>query len=429
MIENTVKDYPFPIEQNFSIDYLQKNYWKCIYTSYEERYHYWIILPNYVKPVKLEPININSVGLINIGQYIQVENNSYIEVWVAYEHCSYEMNVMDWLLKKLYITGEKIINYKEFEDYSGKYLDVLTYKKWNGEEEIISRFKVLKDYDKVIAGANYFCIKVSCQEKNYQNLAFDIYTIANNWNLLHKTNWSIAENLVPFRYEMTETINFYVPVSWKIFILDSDVDYVKRFIFSHDENEKNIGVINAYFYANIDMTLDLVLNKSLDRLNNSEVINIDLEKLIIDKKNKNPFISNFWHAQGELEYPRDNLKACIIIYIIKTEKGWYYFESVGSKPNLENYNWEINKRCIELIINSFNNLNFKLRKSDSFSKDIKVKENSYKIYKGKKYTEQEWEKFEQEQFEHYARKNNILLEDEKPKKEGRFFLDEKEGDY
>lgn len=81
-----------------------------------------------------------------------------------------------------------------------------------------------------------------------------------------------------------------------------------------------------------------------------------------------------------------------------------------------------------------NNASAKSKVNDSIKKtDISPNSESqtliFKTYKGKKYTKQEWEKFEQEQFEHYARKNNILLEDEKPKKEGRFFLDEKEGDY
>ncbi|WP_164875628.1 hypothetical protein [Apibacter sp. HY039] len=45
------------------------------------------------------------------------------------------------------------------------------------------------------------------------------------------------------------------------------------------------------------------------------------------------------------------------------------------------------------------------------------------------YTKEEWEKFEQEQFKLYAQKNKLPLEEEKPKKGGRFFLDEKESDF
>lgn len=54
----------------------------------------------------------------------------------------------------------------------------------------------------------------------------------------------------------------------------------------------------------------------------------------------------------------------------------------------------------------------------------------YKTYKGKKYTKEEWEKLEQKLFETYAQKNNLRtaidIEKEKRKKEGGFFLGEKE---
>ncbi|TWP29929.1 hypothetical protein ETU09_02810 [Apibacter muscae] len=58
----------------------------------------------------------------------------------------------------------------------------------------------------------------------------------------------------------------------------------------------------------------------------------------------------------------------------------------------------------------------------------------YKIYRGKKYSQEEWEDFEAKQFKIYAEKNNIRMDpkEEKPKKKavpGKFFIDEKESDY
>lgn len=63
------------------------------------------------------------------------------------------------------------------------------------------------------------------------------------------------------------------------------------------------------------------------------------------------------------------------------------------------------------------------------SEQYDIKYGVYKTHKGKSYTKEEWEDFEQEQFKEYARKNNIPLGEEKPKKGGRFFLDEKESDF
>ncbi len=50
--------------------------------------------------------------------------------------------------------------------------------------------------------------------------------------------------------------------------------------------------------------------------------------------------------------------------------------------------------------------------------------NIYKMYKGRKYTKEEWVKKEQELWEEYAQKNNLKIEKDN-NKSGKFFLDEK----
>lgn len=55
------------------------------------------------------------------------------------------------------------------------------------------------------------------------------------------------------------------------------------------------------------------------------------------------------------------------------------------------------------------------------------KEGVYKTYKGKNYTQEEWETFVEKDIQQYAKKHNIKLEDSDPeKKGGKFFLGEKE---
>lgn len=47
------KSFHFPIEQRLDDLFLKENFWKCLYTSAEEQLHYWIILPNSLKPTSL----------------------------------------------------------------------------------------------------------------------------------------------------------------------------------------------------------------------------------------------------------------------------------------------------------------------------------------------------------------------------------------
>ena len=67
-----------------------------------QQLHYWLLLPNDVKPVNLVETTIEGLSMYCIGEYASVdEDKSRMEVAVCYEHCKYEMNAADWLVKKL----------------------------------------------------------------------------------------------------------------------------------------------------------------------------------------------------------------------------------------------------------------------------------------------------------------------------------------
>jgi len=354
--------YSFPIRSVLEDDYLVSNFWKCLYTSAEESLQYWVILPNHVKPTKVTPIEISNVNLVNIGQYISIDDSPYLEIEVVTEYCEYEINASDWLWKKLAIIGEAVLDFREITGEStGKYLDVLTIKKTPGGEEIISRFTTIKDHDKNKNGANLFCIKATCFSKDYENLAGNIFHIVTNWDLIYKSDWQMAENILPFEYDFTEAIRFYIPVSWEIKYETKNTNTFSRFVFAHPIGSFNRGVINAFFYS-IKETVNVatIYEKSFNRMSKLTTDLTELTKIRSD----NPAIKELWTLNGTIEYKSENYAACLFIYIIKTLNGWYYFESVGPKPNLQNYYFEINIRCIEIILQSFNNLNLDTVKED-----------------------------------------------------------------
>lgn len=46
---------------------IREKFWKCLYTSGEkEMFHYWLLLPQNVKPAELKPVTFQEVGLTNI---------------------------------------------------------------------------------------------------------------------------------------------------------------------------------------------------------------------------------------------------------------------------------------------------------------------------------------------------------------------------
>lgn len=359
----TQPSYSFPIEQKLQPEFLTQNFWKCHYTSAKDQLHYWILLPNNIKPTKLTPVVIQAVNLTNIGQYNSIDDAAYLEVEVVTEHTEYDINAADWLLKKIAIIGEAVVDFREIEGKStGKYLDVLTIKKTAGGEDIISRFTVLKDHDQLKGGANLFCVKASCRAEDYEQLADKILQTVTNWDLINKSDWQMAESLTPFQCEAAEPVAFYVPVSWQIKFEAANTSSFSRFVFSHEINAENKGVINGFFYDGHSAgNAASIYDKSFGRLAHLKYELPALQQV----QSLNPSIKELWSASGSIEHQEENFVAFLEINIISTVNGWYYFETIGPKPNLENYCWEINKRCTEMILESFNNMEFlKIQSSD-----------------------------------------------------------------
>lgn len=86
-------------------------------------------------------------------------------------------------------------------------------------------------------------------------------------------------------------------------------------------------------------------------------MNAKYKKKIVDNI-LNPKLEKVWYIQGNLEYPEKKIRAFLMSYLIQCNSGICYIESIGPRPNLNNYYWEAGKRCIELIVESFDNMEF-----------------------------------------------------------------------
>jgi len=170
---------PFPLSTGFSNEYLKATFWKCNYSSAGTQHAYWVILPNTIKPTTVEPKKLNSVGLTNIGIYNTIDKTlPYIEVWVAYETVTTKQTPSEWLLHKIKITGEKVLNQNVINYPNGqKNLDVLTSKKLENGAVVISRFTG------VSKGHDYYVLKATASEKDYLSQAKNIFHIVSHWGL------------------------------------------------------------------------------------------------------------------------------------------------------------------------------------------------------------------------------------------------------
>lgn len=148
---------------------------------------------------------------------------------------------------------------------------------------------------------------------------------------------------------------------------------------------------------NLFTSANQVQKNALRNIYNLEGVSLDISEMV-KIETANPFIKSLFQMEGEIDYSLENFSANIRVYVIQTNSGWYCINLVGPKPNLQNYFWEVNKRTLEIIINSFNNL--KMEHSQEYSR-IEIpnsKEQSYKVFKGKNYTKEEWIRYEEQQW-------------------------------
>ena len=350
---NIDRSYDFPLTSAFTNEQVQQHFWKCLYTSAkQEKLHYWVILPQKVKPAELDPIDFHDVGLTNIGRYVSPDKSPYLEIWAAYEHCPWEMNASDWLFNKLSLMGEKILHQRILDNPSGsgKFADVLTTKTQPSGEEVISRYTVQKDYNPKSAGGNYFLLKASCASGDYPALADDIYTVVVNWDLLHRSHLGTAELLTTIN--LNADSSFKVPASWRAKNVADN-----RLLVEHTIKGINYGVINIYFYSKpLHHSPEQVFNKSVERFyhnENSVTLTVKKVQRIINNFNDN-LDQDVYTCIGDVFSATENMRAFYQMFILSHADLWVYIELVGKNINHKEYHYEANKRCLELVLSTIN---------------------------------------------------------------------------
>ena len=172
----------------------------------------------------------------------------------------------------------------------------------------------------------------------------------------------MAENLQPFSFNFERNeLAFYFPTSWKMF-KDSNHDNSSvrplRFVLKHEDKEKNIGVINIYLYSRTSKeNFESIASNIETRFKSISGLECEIQKKVTDNI-LNPKLEKVWYIQGDLEYPKKQFRAVLMSYLIQANSGICYIESIGPRPCFKNYYWEASKRCIELMVESFDNMDF-----------------------------------------------------------------------
>lgn len=361
-----MKDIPFfPITEDLGNKEEIDNFWKYVYTSVPQKaLHYWIHLPNKLQSVSLEPVLLDEMSLTLIGQYRTApEAQEPMEVMVAYERSAYEMNAADWLIKKLAMSGETILNKRTIYNVdSGKYLDALCYKKFPSGDEVISRFWVLKEYDTVTGEGIYFMVKASCLKSNYAKNAYHLLHTIANWGLTNKNTSTRTEKLKIVKINNVEPCQFYLPESWEVQRSNRNKDNMSHYVLLHKLNKTNVGVINiSTCHSSLFNSAEQFLHSSFERFDLINDLTHSLNPVHQVKESRiyNPSIEELYETSGYIA--ANNIKLSVDIRIIKTKTVWYYIESVGSLINDQDHFWEIKQRCMELIIDTLNNTDTKKR--------------------------------------------------------------------
>lgn len=346
---NVEMSYEFPVASAYTGQETQQHFWKCLYTSApEEMLNYWVVLPQGVKPTELDAVDFPAVRLTNIGRYLTTDASPYLEVWVGYEHCQWEMNASDWLFKKLSLMGEKVLHRRLVGKPSGNgiFADMLTVRKHESGDEVISRYTVQKDYNRQEGGGNYFLLKASCASRDYAGLLNDIYITAVNWDLLNRSNLGMAELLSTVDFDKCGSLK--IPGSWR-----AKAIAVNRLVIEHTIDNINYGVINLYFYPVKDFpSVENVYDKAVERFHQPEndisLATNEIEPLPNEINDASGPV--FQTCTGEVYSGKEKMRAFYQMYIFTQAGIWCYVELVGRKKNRHDYHFEVNKRCLEIIL-------------------------------------------------------------------------------
>lgn len=225
----------------------------------------------------------------------------------------------------------------------------------------------------------------------------EIYTSFFNWiekNInLHFITLEEQETCFNFYLSLCKNLDYLIkdlPIYWMLF---PSLYECKPYLSAKDKYILNKTKIYSALTGKT-LQANLIL-KTIISENNYTIIQGDV---YFEKESKEFLLKNKLNFTIKFTYKLKNISGEILsadLVIIERNKHKEYSCSISIKPN-------------HLISN--NNL-------------------IYKTHKGKTFTQEEWVAFEQKQFEQYAQKHNIPLEEEKPKKSFGFFLDEKDCKY
>ena len=180
----------FPVEFSEELNSkLKTSFWKCNDDSRtDSTLHYYLKIPNNVKPTSLDEKNIRGIDSIKeIASYQRIDKSPYLEVQVIYQPLNHEIDPSEWLYDILKQSNEKIVEKRELKGETGVFLDALSSKEIANGETVISRATALKNYNPDTNSTVIVSVKVSCNIKDYPDLAEEIMAIATGWGFINKS--------------------------------------------------------------------------------------------------------------------------------------------------------------------------------------------------------------------------------------------------
>ncbi|WP_318357056.1 hypothetical protein [Enterobacter sp.] len=356
----------FPEKITYDFNYQKKNFWRWHYTSANVKsLDYKILLPVAVKPISVKPMPVEGLyTFYTIGFYQTMPESQYpfMEVDVVYEHIENDIDASDWLDYVLSLLGETVVHRNDYYSVSGKYPDVLTSNRFDGDK-VISRIRVFKNYDFEHGGADMIMVKASCPHKDYESLSEDFLHCVKFFTLINDSKWHLAEELKSINLNVPASYSFFYPASW-LHTERYNNEKVSYCSLSLKRSGKTYGSIDSYFlYSNTTMNKDIICEIITNKLKKHE--HNQTEKIFLEEKtdifNKN--ISELWSCT--LRVNGDN-KNIIYVFAGRTRDTWFYFIIASITREDSFILWATTKRTIDIIINSLNN--YELSYEDVFYK-------------------------------------------------------------
>lgn len=333
--------HPFPTELPFAPAELKRDFWLCDHTRNQDpALHFRILLPKSWKPVDVPSGSPSVEEPLAQVAYFRTEDEPRAEIDVDVMHLEREVEPSDWLDLYLEARGEQVVSRRDTDSPGGRVPDVLSRMEVEGEGAVLSRWLVLKDWQRL------WVVQCRAYEADYPGFAPVFLAAFSGFKVLNPTDWPLAERLRSFSRPEPADFVFLFPQSWELAVDESSNANVLSLQLNNQIGGLAAGkIVFSTVATAVENSAQHLLNTYLDQLRANDIAMAGLElkpRMAVDG-----FVET-WEASGTARRGEGRVETRVVIG--RRPEAWFLIALLGPTRESAAEVWAINKRAFYLTL-------------------------------------------------------------------------------